>query len=90
MTVIEYGRQTNPIAVLLHGGGLSWWNYHEVAKLLEKDYHVILPLRIMRPDSFLTSILTLVGKLLSWAVYPWAVRLLWRCCARDRIFAVMR
>ena len=43
MTVIEYGRQNNPIAVLLHGGGLSWWNYRKVAKLLEKDYHVILP-----------------------------------------------
>ena len=28
----------------MHGGGLSWWNYEDVAKLLQKDYHVILPI----------------------------------------------
>ena len=43
MTVFEFGKQNNESVLLLHGGGLSWWNYHEVAKLLEKDYHVILP-----------------------------------------------
>ena len=43
MTVFEFGQQNNDSVLLLHGGGLSWWNYHEVAKLLEKDYHVILP-----------------------------------------------
>ena len=43
MTVIEYGKQNTEIIILLHGGGLSWWNYREVAKPLEKDYHVILP-----------------------------------------------
>ena len=30
--------------MLLHGGGLSWWNYREEARLLERDYHVILPI----------------------------------------------
>ena len=43
MTVIEYGKQNTEIIILLHGGGLSWWNYREVAKPLEKDHHVILP-----------------------------------------------
>ena len=43
MTVIEFGKQNNDPLLLLHGGGLSWWNYREVAKFLEKDYHVILP-----------------------------------------------
>ena len=43
MTVAEYGKQHRQTVLLLHGGGLSWWNYREVAKLLEKDYHVILP-----------------------------------------------
>ena len=28
----------------MHGGGLSWWNYEDVAKSLQKDYHVILPI----------------------------------------------
>ena len=43
MTVIEFGKQNQDTILLLHGGGLSWWNYRKVAKLLEKDYHVILP-----------------------------------------------
>ena len=30
--------------ILLHGGGLSWWNYKEVAEMLQTDYHVILPI----------------------------------------------
>ena len=43
MNVIEFGKQNRSIILLLHGGGLSWWNYRDVAQLLEKDYHVILP-----------------------------------------------
>ena len=43
MIVFEFGKQNNDSVLLLHGGGLSWWNYHEVAKLLDKDHHVILP-----------------------------------------------
>ncbi len=43
MTIIEYGKTNKSTVILLHGGGLSWWNYREVAALLEKDYHVILP-----------------------------------------------
>ena len=43
MTVFEFGKQNKDRVLLLHGGGLSWWNYREVAKLLQEDYHVILP-----------------------------------------------
>lgn len=43
MTVVEFGKQNNDTILLLHGGGLSWWNYREAARLLEKNYHVILP-----------------------------------------------
>ena len=32
------------VIVLLHGGGLSWWNYREAAEKLSSDYHVILPI----------------------------------------------
>ena len=42
--MIEFGKQNTDVFVLLHGGGLSWWNYREVAKFLEKGYHVILPM----------------------------------------------
>lgn len=44
MTMIEYGKQNNDTVMLLHGGGLSWWNYRKVAQLLAEDYHVILPI----------------------------------------------
>ena len=43
MTVVEFGQQNKETILLLHGGGLSWWNYREAAKLLEEDYHVLLP-----------------------------------------------
>ena len=43
MTTIEYGQQANPVILLLHGGGLSWWNYREVAEILSAQYHVVLP-----------------------------------------------
>ena len=43
MTVMEYGKQNQDVILLLHGGGLSWWNYHEAAKRLTEQYHVVLP-----------------------------------------------
>ena len=44
MRYVEYGKENDNIILLLHGGGLSWWNYEEVAKSLQKDYRVILPI----------------------------------------------
>ena len=38
----EFGKQNQDVAVLLHGGGLSWWNYREAAQILSKDFHVVL------------------------------------------------
>lgn len=43
MQYVEYGKENHDTILLLHGGGLSWWNYEEVAKSLQKDYHIILP-----------------------------------------------
>ena len=40
----EYGPKHKDTVLLLHGGGLSWWNYREAAALLGEDYHVILPI----------------------------------------------
>ena len=40
----EYGIQNEDVIILLHGGGLSWWNYHDEAQLLKDRYHVILPI----------------------------------------------
>lgn len=30
--------------MLLHGGGLSWWHFREIAHFLQDSYHVILPI----------------------------------------------
>ena len=40
----EYGADQKDTILLLHGGGLSWWNYREAAKLLQGEYHIILPI----------------------------------------------
>jgi len=51
MKVIEFGVQNENILILLHGGGLSWWNYREAAKLLAESYHVVLPILDGHADS---------------------------------------
>ena len=44
MNYVEYGKENSDVIILLHGGGLSWWNYKEAAEMLQADYHVILPI----------------------------------------------
>lgn len=58
MNYIEYGKEHNEVILLLHGGGLSWWNYREVAEKLSSDYHIILPILDghTKSDCFFTSI----------------------------------
>ena len=43
MRYVEYGNQNPETIILLHGGGLSWWNYRDVAQLLSDRFHVVLP-----------------------------------------------
>ena len=40
----EYGAKNNDIIVLLHGGGLSWWNYIDEIGLLKDDFHLVIPI----------------------------------------------
>ncbi|MBP3891967.1 MAG: alpha/beta hydrolase [Solobacterium sp.] len=51
MRIIEYGKQHNDVIMLLHGGGLSWWNYRAEAELLSNQYHVVLPILDGHGDS---------------------------------------
>lgn len=51
MKIIEYGNQNANVIMLLHGGGLSWWNYRAEAELLGEHYHVILPVLDGHSDS---------------------------------------
>ena len=47
----EYGNKNNNTIMLLHGGGLSWWNYREIAEKLQNKYHIILPILDGHSDS---------------------------------------
>lgn len=51
MKYMEYGTQNPETIILLHGGGLSWWNYREAARFLQEHYHVILPILDGHADS---------------------------------------
>lgn len=52
MNFVEYGQDKNQIIILLHGGGLSVWNYREIADILKDDYHVIIPILDGHADSY--------------------------------------
>ena len=40
----EFGDKSSKTIILLHGGGLSWWSFKDVAVLLENGYHVVAPI----------------------------------------------
>ena len=40
MTVLEYGEQDKDIAILIHSGGLHWWNYRDAAECSEATHNV--------------------------------------------------
>ena len=44
MRIREFGSTQQETILLLHGGGLSWWNYREEAEMLQSDYHIVLPI----------------------------------------------
>ena len=41
---IQYNGKNNDIIILLHGGGLSWWNYIDEISLLENEFHIVIPI----------------------------------------------
>ena len=51
MQYVEYGAHNSQTIILLHGGGLSWWNYRDVAQLLSDRFHVVLPILDGHADS---------------------------------------
>ena len=36
----EYGNDQKDTILLLHGGGLSWWNYREEAEILQGEFSI--------------------------------------------------
>ena len=44
MKIVEYGKENSDVIILLHGGGLSWWNYKEAAEILADRFHIVMPI----------------------------------------------
>ncbi len=44
MKSVEFGKSNKDVMILLHGGGLSWWNYRETAELLKNRFHIVIPI----------------------------------------------
>lgn len=44
MKAVEFGKENKDVIILLHGGGLSWWNYRETAELLKNRFHIVIPI----------------------------------------------
>ena len=44
MKTVEFGKLNKDVMILLHGGGLSWWNYRETAELLKNRFHIVIPI----------------------------------------------
>ena len=44
MKTVEYGKGNKDVIIFLHGGGLSWWNYREVAELLSDRFYIVIPI----------------------------------------------
>lgn len=44
MKTVEFGKSNQDVMILLHGGGLSWWNYRETAEQLKNRFHIVIPI----------------------------------------------
>ena len=63
---MEFGKQNKNVALLLHGGGLSWWNYRDAAEILSEDFHVVLPVLDGHGGEKFTSIEDNAARILSY------------------------
>ena len=61
MKYIEYGKHCLDTIILLHGGGLSWWTYEDVANALQNDYHIILPILKVKQFIFIQMMPVLIN-----------------------------
>jgi len=41
---VEYGKENSRVIIMLHGGGLSWWNYKETAEIFSDQLHIVMPI----------------------------------------------
>ncbi|MDE5741029.1 MAG: alpha/beta hydrolase [Oscillospiraceae bacterium] len=51
MITKEYGSNNKDVIIMLHGGGLSWWNYAGEKDILAEKYHLVIPILDGHSDS---------------------------------------
>ena len=68
MIFTEYGKDRKDTIILLHGGGLSRWNYRDQAKQLSSAYHVVVPVLDGHAgsDAHFTSIEDNASEIIAW------------------------
>lgn len=101
----EYGKQNRDVIILLHGGGLSWWNYREVSERLQNDFRIIIPIldgHAGSDENFTTiednaaEIISFIDKnfggsvLLIGGLYLSAVKYYLKCYLGEKTFAVLQ
>ena len=68
MIFTEYGKDMKDTIILLHGGGLSRWNYRDQAEQLSSAYHVVVPVLDGHAgsDAHFTSIEDNASEIIAW------------------------
>lgn len=51
----EFGNKNKPVLMMIHGEGLSWWNYKKEIKLLKINFHIITPIIDGHGDDYKTE-----------------------------------
>ena len=69
MTGMEFGKQNQDTILLLHGGGLSWWNYREAAQKLAEQYHMEFLHRLHHGDLSINHPEVYVRMLTEWIAH---------------------
>ena len=86
----EYGKQNRDVIILLHGGGLSWWNYREVSERLQNDFRIIIPILDGHAgsDENFTTIEDNAAEIISFILS--AVKYYLKCYLGEKTFAVLQ
>lgn len=55
----EFGNKSNPVIILLHGGGLSWWALKPQIEALQKDYFIVTPIIDGHGDDWMNTFISI-------------------------------
>ncbi len=59
MIIKEFGNINKKAIVLIHGGGLSWWQWEKHIKMLKDDYRIIVPVIDGHGEDYKTTFISI-------------------------------